>query len=88
MSLKNLRHALGEMPGRLRGSAMHIGRREYRQDVEGISQESKNKKIHRQALERKWIWQRPALSNDHTSTDFLTYFRKHLDELQRMIYAI
>ena len=52
MSLKNLRQALGEILGRLRGSAVHIGRREYRQDVEEIPQESKNKKVHRQPLEK------------------------------------
>lgn len=52
MSLKNLRQALGQIHGRLRGWAVHIGRREYRQDVEEITEECKNKKVHRQSLKR------------------------------------
>jgi hypothetical protein len=52
MSLKNSRHALDEIHGRLGGRAAHIGRREYRQDVEGITEEGKKKKIHRQTLEK------------------------------------
>ena len=52
MSSKNLRQALGQIHGRLRGRAVHIGRREYGQDVKEITEERKNKKVHRQSLER------------------------------------
>ena len=62
--------------------AVHVGRREYRQDIKEITQESKNKQIHRQSLERNWLWQQLVLRDNRTSTDFLTNFGYYHDELR------
>jgi hypothetical protein len=86
--LKDLRHALHKKQIRLCGIVVHVGRREYRQDIEEITEESKNKKVHRQSLERNWLWKRFALRDNHTSTDFLTNFWNHHDELSSTTWGI